>query len=102
MVATDREPLALECALRSAAASGLRSVQPWGGEPDQAPAAAHRRAPAGRRAGAAASGAPSHQARPAEQAKQLIVWPHGRAASSALSVQLPRLLWNIVQVRNSY
>lgn len=65
VVATDREPLALECALRSAAASGLRSVQPWGSAPDQAPEGAHGRASAGRGATAARSGAPLHQARSA-------------------------------------
>ena len=65
VVATDREPLALECALRSAAASGLRSVQPWGCQPDQAPAGAHGSAFAGPRAAAARPGAPLHQARSA-------------------------------------
>ena len=89
VVATDREPLALECALRSAAASGLRSVQPWGSEPDQAPADAHGRTPAGRRAGAAPSGAPSHQARPAMGARPLNIWSYGRRARF---VQLPGLL----------
>jgi len=92
-VATDREPLALECALRSAAASGLRGVQPppRAGAPDQAgarspgPAAAGR--PAGRRGGAippsgASRVAPDYQARPAQDPGCRACARHGHGAGA--------------------
>ena len=67
-IATDREPLALECTLRSAAASGLSSVQPlpdWGCQSDQGQAREPDQAPSEPALGSSAQrsprGAPAHQ-----------------------------------------